>query len=273
MSMTRICDWVGVSRQAYYQQQKRTQTQAQINQAIVDQVKKIRHRHPRMGTRKLLHKLRPWLAENDYKLGRDRLFELLRHNDLLVVPKRRRPRTTWAGHWRCPNRLAQATLTGPHQAWVSDITYLQTEQGFCYLTLITDAFSRFIVGYSLSDNLTTDGPLAALHQAFKQRPAHAQHPALIHHSDHGSQFTDQRFRQQLDQHNALPSMGAVGDCYDNALAERMNGILKDEYGLDACFVDTAQLQQAVRQAVHLYNHDRPHLALNYHTPSDVHYLN
>lgn len=271
--METICQWLGVSRQAYYQHQRRQQEQAQIEKAICEQVRQLRQKHPRMGGRKLLHKLRPWLAVKGYKIGRDRFFELLGQHDLLVAVNRRQTRTTWAGHWRCDNLLAQATLTGPHQAWVSDITYLDTEQGFCYLTLITDAFSRFIVGYNVSTSLTTDGPLEALQQALRQRPSQARHTTLIHHSDRGSQFTDHRFRDRLRQHGAAPSMGAVGDCYDNALAERMNGILKLEYGLSARFKDLSQVRQAVREAVWLYNHERPHLALNYHTPYDIHHLN
>jgi len=273
VSLSEICAWVEISRQAYYQGQERQLSWQQVSAEIVAEVRQVRERHPRMGGRKLLHKLGPWLATKGYKIGRDRFFWLLREQGLLVSAKRRKTRTTWAGHWRCENRLAGLILTAPHQAWVSDITYIDTEQGFCYLTLITDAFSRYIVGYAVWENLTTDGPLAALAQALQQRPPQVSDTRLIHHSDRGSQFTDQRFRQHLHDHQADPSMGAVGDCYDNALAERMNGILKDEYYLDARFTDIAQVRQAVQQAVWLYNHDRPHLALDYQVPYHVHHLN
>ena len=270
MSVERICAWLGMSRQAWYQQRSRQQGRDIEAQAITAQVRKLRKNHPRMGGRKLLHRLQDWLVERGYNVGRDRFFALLRQFDLLVRSKRRRTRTTWAGAWRCENHLAQTTLTGPHQAYVSDITYIQTRRGFCYLTLITDAFSRFIVGYALSHRLTTDGPLRALRQALAGRPAMAQ--PLIHHSDRGVQFTDHRYRQVLADNNAISSMGAKGDCYDNALAERMNGIIKLEYGLDECFRNSHEVQQALRESVWLYNWERPHLALHYQTPAQIHSL-
>lgn len=270
MSIEQLCRWLGMSRQAWYQYRSRQQIKQVKEAAILTQVRKLRQNHTRMGGRKLLHRMRDWLVKQSYKLGRDRLFDLLRQAGLLVRPKRRRTRTTWAGAWRCKNHLASTTLTGPHQAWVSDITYLRTRHGFCYLTLITDAFSRYIVGYAVSNRLTTDGSLRALQQALVQRSALSQ--PLIHHSDRGVQFTDHRYRQFLADNNAISSMGAKGDCYDNALAERMNGILKLEYGLDGCFRHLADAQQAVRESVWLYNCERPHLSLQYQTPAQVHTL-
>lgn len=214
-----------------------------------------------------MHKLKA--TKKGYKPGRDRLFSLLRKHQLLVpLKKRRYARTTQAGWWRCENRLADFTPAAPDQAYVSDITYLDTEQGFVYLTLITDAFSRYIVGYALSDSLATDASLKALTQALTQRKSPKS--GLIHHSDRGVQFTDRRYRQRLTQAGAVCSMGAKGDCYDNAMAERMNGILKQEYGLDAYFRNIQQAEKAVLQSVWLYNHDRPHLSLNYQTPAEVH---
>ena len=259
-----------MSRQAYYQHQQRQQRGLGQAEAILNRVRAIRQRHPRLGCRKVLRRLQPWLAQQGYQIGRDRLFELLRAHDLLIRPKRRRPRTTWAGHWRCENLLVEATLTGPNQAYVSDITYLDTEHGFAYLTLITDAYSRFIVGHHVSDSLATDGSLLALEQALGQRSVEVG--PLIHHSDRGVQFTDQRYRDRLHQAGGCSSMGAKGDCYDNALAERMNGIIKLEYGLDGCFRDLDQVRRAVRESVWLYNHERPHLALNYRTPAEFHHL-
>ena len=270
MSVETICGWFGMSRQAWYQQQSRQEKREEEERRIVAQVRKLRHNHPRMGVRKLLHRLRGWLAEQGLKMGRDRLFALLRRFELLVRPKRRRTRTTWAGAWRCENHLEKATLTGPHQAYVSDITYIRTEHGFCYLTLITDAWSRCIVGYAVSNRLTTDGSLRALRQALVQRPEPGK--PLIHQSDRGVQFTDHRYRQLLSANNAVSSMGAKGDCYDNALAERMNGILKLEYGLDGIFRNRAEVEQAVRESVNLYNHERPHLSLDYQTPAQIHFL-
>ena len=258
-----------MSRQAWYQQHRRQQRRVNRTASILAQVQRIRQRHPRLGGRKLLHKLRPWLQRHSLRLGRDRWFGLLRQHDLLIHRRRRRRcRTTWAGHWRCDNRLVEAQLTGPHQAWVSDITYLETDQGFVYLTLITDAWSRFVVGHHVSPRLTTDGSLIALNQALIRRPVTAG--TFIHHSDRGVQFTDKRYRTRVRQAGGWSSMGAKGDCYDNALAERMNGILKLEYGLDGRFRDLAQARRAVRESIWLYNHERPHLALDYRTPAQAH---
>ena len=270
MTIAKICGWFGLSRQAYYQHCHRQQRRERQSEAIVAQVKQLRHRHPRLGCRKVLHRLQPWLAQHGYQIGRDRLFALLRVHKLLIRPKRRRPRTTWAGHWRCENLLANTTVSRPNQAYVSDITYIDTEHGYVYLTLITDAYSRFIVGHHVSDSLTTDGSLLALEQALAHRAATAE--PFIHHSDRGVQFTDRRYRERLRQAGGRSSMGATGDCYDNALAERMNGIIKLEYGLDGCFRDLDQVRRAVSESVWLYNHERPHLALNYRTPAHVHCL-
>lgn len=262
---------MGCSRQAYYQHQHRQQRRERQGALILAQVRAIRQRHPRLGTRKLLARLRPRLRAQGQRIGRDRLFALLRQHQLLIWPKRRRrPRTTWAGHWRCENLLEKATLTGPHQAYVSDITYIDTEQGFNYLTLITDAYSRYIVGYAVSDSLATAGSLQALNRALAHPPAGCG--PFIHHSDRGTQFTDRLYRGRLKRRGGRSSMGARGDCYDNALAERMNGILKLEYGLDSRFRSIDQLRRAVRESVWLYNHERPHLALNYRTPAEVHSL-
>jgi len=263
-----ICGWLGLSRQAWSQQRRRQSQRVDQTVVILAQVRRVRQRHPRLGGRKLLHNLRPWLQQQSLRLGRDRWFGLLRQHELLVNRRRRRCRTTWAGHWRCDNRLAEAHLTGPHQAYVSDITYLETDRGFVYLTLLTDAWSRYIVGHHVSPRLTTAGSLTALQQVLARRPATTG--AFIHHSDWGVQFTDKRYRARVRQAGGYSSMGAKGDCYDNALAERMNGILKLEYGLDGRFRDLAQARRAVRESIWLYNHERPHLALGYRTPAQVH---
>ena len=262
--------WVGVTRQAAYEHRQRRSKREAEAEAIVVQVQKIRQRHPRMGTRKLLQQLRPWLKAHGLKIGRDCLFDLLRARGLLLKPPRRRRRTTWPGQWRCRNLLAEATITRPNQAWVSDITYVETEEGFRYLSLVTDVYSRRIMGYDLSDSLAVEGTIRALRQAIRQAKYQVQD--VIHHSDHGIQYTCHAFRQHLEKRGMRPSMGEVGNCYDNALAERVNGILKLEYGLDHLFVSAKQAKRAVREAVWLYNYDRPHLALNFQKPHDV-YIN
>lgn len=235
----------------------------------MEMVQAIRYHHPRMGTRKLLVKLHRQLAAREIPLGRDALFDLLRRHDLLVSPKRRQTRTTRAGLWRCPNLLPELTLTGPRQLWVGDITYLTFEGGFAYLALLTDAFSRFIVGFDLSLSLAVEGCLRALNRALPHTPGSLA--GLVHHSDHGVQYTAHAYRDRLAVHHIRPSMGEVGNCYENALAERMNGILKLEYGLDGLFVDLEQMTVATTQAIALYNYDRPHLALDYRVPAEVHF--
>ena len=151
-----------------------------------------------------------------------------------------------------------------------DLTYILTEKGFVYLALVTDLYSRRIMGYDLSLSLSVEGAARAVQMAITQ----AGHPwdGLIHHSDHGVQYTSEPYRALLGRHHIRSSMGEVGNCYDNAVAERVNGILKLEYGLAETFVDLAQAQRAVEQAVWLYNHERPHLALNYQKPYQV-YVN
>ena len=268
VTMDEICAVMGISRQAHYQQQTRDKNRLAQEAQILEMVRTIRRRHPRMGGRKLLHECQPQLAQKGLSIGRDRFFDLLAQYDMLVPHKRQKRRTTWSGLWRCPNRLADLTQTQPGQAWVCDLTYLETEVGFCYLALITDAFSRFIVGFDVSTSLAVEGALAALNQATAQ----AIHPltGLIHHSDHGIQYTCHAYRNCLAEAHILSSLGQVGNCYDNAMAERVNGILKLEYGLGERLIDFQHAQLLAQQAIWLYNHERPHLALHYYKPVDVH---
>lgn len=233
-------------------------------------VQGIRQRHPRLGGRKLHHELKAAMAALDIRRGRDAFFDLLRDRDLLVPAQRSRRRTTRSGWWRCPNLLADLTLVRVHQAWVGDITYLTTQQGFVYLALLTDPFSRFIVGADLSSSLAAAGCLRALNQAIAHAAGHNL-KGLIHHSDHGVQYTAWPYCDRLHSVGIRSSMGHVGNCYENALAERVIGILKCEYGLDALFVDVTQARQAVREAIWLYNYDRPHLSLGFRKPADIHF--
>ena len=155
------------------------------------------------------------------------------------------------------------------ELWVGDITYITLEAAFAYLVLLTDAFSRFIVGFDLSTSLAVEGCQRALRNALHQAPGSLA--GLVHHSDHGVQYTAHAYRLMLTQHRIISSMGEVGNCYENALAERMHGILKLEYGLDRLFVNLNQARKSTEQAIHLYNYDRPHLALDYFVPAEVHF--
>ncbi|MEZ4769407.1 MAG: IS3 family transposase [Caldilineales bacterium] len=269
VSKQAACGWFGISRQAYYQARYRRMQRAAEDHLLLELVQGIRQRHPRMGGRKLFHELQEAMAALDIARGRDAFFDLLRQHDLLVPSKRSRRRTTRSGLWRCPNRLIDLDIVRTHQVWVADITYLTTEQGFVYLALLTDAFSRFIVGYDLSSSLVAEGALRALDQAIASTPDHVLN-GLIHHSDHGVQYTAWPYWDRLQSLGILSSMGAVGNCYDNALAERVIGILKNEYALDDLFVDARHALTAVKEAIWLYNYERPHLSLRYRKPAQVH---
>jgi transposase InsO family protein len=266
--MDAICGWCGITRQAHYQKLRRQQKREKIEEMILAKVQTIRQRHPRMGGRKLLRKLGPELDHEGISLGRDRFFDLLGRHDLLVSPPRQRRKTTRSGIWRSPNLLKDLPIITVQQVWVGDITYLQTEAGFCYLFLLTDAYSRYIVGYDLSTSLAVEGASRALEIAIDQ----ASFPlrGLIHHTDHGIQYACRIYRERLEELGILSSMGEVGNCYENALAERMNGILKQEYGLDDLFTDFAQAKRAVWEAIWLYNFERPHLSLDYEIPARMH---
>lgn len=267
--MTVICGWYGISRQAHYQQMRRDGVRTAQEQQVLELVCQKRQKHPRLGTRKLLHELRTTLTALGIGLGRDRLFDLLRRAGLLIGRRRNRRRTTWSGAWHSPNLLQEVTVTAPNQAWVSDITYVETEQRFGYLCLVMDLYSRYILGYDFCDSLAVEGAQRALAMAVAQVGGATADTIL--HSDHGIQYTCHAFRQDLDGHLMRSSMGQVGNCYENAHAERLNGILKQEYALGQRFVDLAQAQRAVQEAVWLYNHERPHLSLRYHKPVHVHF--
>ena len=267
--------WFYVSRQAYYQALKRKHLKDAENQLVVELVQGIRRKHPRMGGRKMHDKLRSPMASLGILRGRDSFFDILRHHDLLVKPKRSGHRTTYPGFLRFPNLIQDLEITHPNQVWVSDITYITTEEGFVYLALITDLYSRFIVGYDISSSLAVEGAQRALEKATQMALKNTEKKdlaGLIHHSDHGVQYTAYAYQDQLKDFSMKASMGEVGNCYDNAVAERVNGILKNEYNLDALFLNLPHAQQAVQEIVWIYNYDRPHLSLDMATPADFYIL-
>lgn len=266
--MDQICAQFGITRQAHYQQAQRTRQRQEEEALILEMVRQVRCIHPRLGTRKLLVNIKPMLAAAGLQIGRDRLFSLLRERDMLVQPKKAFRRTTIPGIWRTPNLLPGLTIAQPNQVWVGDITYLEVElEGFAYLFLLMDLYSRFIVGWQVATSLAAVGAVASLQMALQQLPKRVK-PA-IHHSDHGSQYTSRPYMDILLQNEIRPSMGTVGNCYDNIFAERVIGTLKSEYALDACFSNLHQLVPAVKQAIHSYNTDRPHLSLKMAVPREV----
>lgn len=230
----------------------------------------VREAQPRVGTRKLqVH-----LAHAGLAVGRDQLFTWLREEHALVPRKRRGTFTTYARHGYAvaPNRLKDAAITGPGQAVVSDITYLRLAgDRFAYLFLTTDVHARHIVGWHLSRDLSHHGALHALHHALETLRTRGPVAGLLHHSDRGSQYCCHEFLRALTTAHVLPSMTDANHCYQNAIAERVNGILKDEFDLDAVFPSFAAAHDAVAQAVHRYNALRLHGSLDMQTPAQVFY--
>lgn len=269
ISVSELCDRVDMSRQNYYAA-RRLRQRRQVDEALIlELVRRERRVQPRLGGRKLLHLLQGDLEEADVEVGRDRFFELLAEHDLLVAPKPGTPHTTNSRH--ClpvfHNLFAGMTLKAPNEAWVSDLTYIRTDAGFLFAALITDAYSRKIVGAHIGDSLEAEGCLLALDQALSELPE-GQHP--MHHSDRGCQYCCHEYVERLQAWGLPISMTEVMHCYENALAERVNGILKQEYEMDRQFRTKVQAKAAFEQAVWLYNHRRPHLRLNFRFPADVH---
>lgn len=236
---------------------------------IVQMVQGVRARMPRIGGKKLYFMLKEDLMKLDKKTGRDKFFNILRDNELLVQRKRNYARTTDSYHrFNVYNNLLKSRLLSrSNECWVADITYLRTMRGFVYLFLLTDAFSRKIVGWSLSHSLSIEGGIEALKMALKQRGKSLN---LIHHSDRGIQYCSKEYVALLKENGIDISMTEENHCYENSLAERVNGILKDEFLLDETFKDSSLCAQAVKEAVSIYNYERPHLSLNYKTPQTVH---
>jgi transposase InsO family protein len=269
VTISMLCEKVCMSRQNYYKGKRMRKTRTINDELIVSLVRQERALQPRLGGRKLYYLLKPKLEEEGVLIGRDRFFALLARNDLLLEPLPKAPRTTNSRH-TLPifrNLLATEQLDRSNQGWVSDITYIRTDEGFIYLSLIMDAWSRKIVGYHAADTLETEGCLKALEKALIELPV-GSYP--IHHSDRGSQYCSHLYTQKLMEHGLKISMTEVLHCYENAQAERVNGILKQEYGLGKSFRNKSQALISVDQAIKLYNTRRPHLSLNYRTPEEVH---
>lgn len=259
-----------MSRQNYYARRRQRQRRNAEGGLVVALVRRERQQQPRLGVRKLHHLLKRELQEAGVRLGRDRLFEELRKHDLLIEPLRAQfPHTTQSYH-NLPvfrNRAKETVVERAHQLWVSDLTYLRTREGYLYLALITDVYSRKIVGSHAGDNLEATGCVRALEEALEQLPAAAK---PLHHSDRGTQYCCHEYVNRLQDHGLGISMTESNHCAENALAERMNGILKQEYGLGAEFATKADARRAVQQGIGLYNTKRPHSALGYRMPEEVH---
>jgi Transposase and inactivated derivatives len=258
---------MGLTRQAYHQKKRREERKRREKEKVLFLVRMIRRDHTRMGGRKLLVKLQPFLRQEGIRLGRDRLYMWLREEDLLVPARRSRIRTTQPGSQAFSNLLEGYLISGPDDAWVADITYLPVDGEYRYLFVVMDVYSRKIVGWQLGSHLGAEYALDALRMAVEQ--ACVKRGGTVHHSDHGVQYTCRRYREYLEAHGIKASMGKKGYVYHNAYVERVIGTLKEEYGLGKGFPDVSSLRRAVEETIWLYNTDRPHQALGYATPEDV----
>jgi putative transposase len=268
VSVSNLCACFHLTRDAYYKYLKRFNKRKLLEKKVIELVERERVEQPRVGVRKLYEALQNTFEVQGLKVGRDCLFDILRQHDMLVKRKKSSCKTTDSYHHfhKYSNLIKGIEITRPNQVWVSDITYIRTVKGFCYLALITDVYSRKIVGYDISDSLELSGCLRALKRALKTvRPA----VGLIHHSDRGAQYCSHQYVGELKKRKIQISMTEENHCYENAIAERVNGILKDEFYLDQCFFTTGHASRATKNAIQIYNGKRLHLSLDYKTPNMV----
>lgn len=238
---------------------------------VLTEVALIRKELPKVGTRKLQYLLKDFFLQHGIKMGRDALFLLLMEEGLLVKKRKRKVSTTNSRHRfrKYPNLVRELELVRSEQLWVCDITYIALQKSFCYLSLITDAYSKKIVGYNLEATLETEGCLKALAMALSTRSRSAKQ-ALIHHSDRGIQYCSNAYVQLLLASHISISMTEKSDPYENAIAERINGILKHEFNLGKTFQNIYQAACVVQESINLYNSKRPHSSISYLTPDKVH---
>jgi transposase InsO family protein len=263
-----MCRMLGMSRQSLYQAERRWSARGEQMRQVKGLVMGVRRELPRVGTRKLHYLLREEFAAKDLKVGRDRLFSYLRAQHLLVRPRKNYTKTTNSKHWlkKHPNLLLGRKAGRAEEVFVSDITYVKSRERTHYLSLVTDAFSRRIMGYHLSDDLSAENVVEALKMAARNR---LSDQPLIHHSDRGLQYASAIYQNELRRHGITPSMTDGYDCYQNALAERVNGILKQEFLSEKCNTGK-ELELLIEQSIDTYNRKRPHLSLAMKTPDEIH---
>ena len=263
--MNTVCNFFGHTRQAFYKRQQGAIKTFIQEQQIIAEVHRIRSKQPKVGGRKLLKDIQ----NLGFNVGRDRLFDILRKHHMLVKRKKYGPRTTYSNHWlqKHTNLVKGVQLTGPNQVFVSDITYLRVSGSFAYLSLVTDAWSRKIVGWDISSSLCVKGAIRALKMALKNVP---QPEGLIHHSDRCIQYCCKEYFRVLNNHHVFVSMTEENHCYENAIAERVNGILKDEFCLNQSLSSLKIAKELVRESIHIYNHYRRHMSLDYEIPAVMH---
>lgn len=258
----------GISRQALYQGKQRAKKREEELSKIRPLIVAKRMRMPRLGTRKLYHLLADQFDRLGVKLGRDGLFDYLREQKMLIRPLKSYTKTTHSKHWlkKHPNLLRDLVPSRMEEVFVSDITYVRSRERTHYLSLVTDAFSRKIMGYHLSDDMSAGNVVKALQMAIKNRKTTWP---LIHHSDRGLQYCSTLYQEKLTSSQIKPSMTDGYDCYQNALAERINGILKQEFLLETCNTGK-ELECLIKESINIFNKERPHLSLNMNTPNEIH---
>jgi putative transposase len=265
------CQVFGVDRQVYYRAVHRSRQKRDVAGQVVTMVNGVRRTLPRIGSKKLYYLLTDELKK--LKVGRDKFIAILRANHLLIRPKRRFHVTTNSYHRfrKHKNRLLDLTINRPEQVWVADITYIGSNTKPCYLSLITDAYSKKVMGYFVATDLTTRSSVNALKMALKQRVN--KKLGLIHHSDRGIQYCADLYQQVLLKNNIQCSMTQDSDPYENAVAERINGILKQEFMIDTVGEDLRLIRKVVRESIEVYNQQRPHYSNHFLTPDQMHQQN
>jgi putative transposase len=273
IAIQRLCKLFGKSRHAFYDHQWRKQDDFLKEELILQLVLEIRQSLPKIGTRKLHYMINQKLIEHRLEAGRDYLFDLLTKHKLLIRNRRRTIITTHSRHWmrKYCNLITELQVIGPEQLWVSDITYIRLVNGFAYLSLITDAYSHKVVGYNLRKDLAAEGCLNALQMALINR-SHL-HQQLIHHSDRGCQYCCKEYVDLLSANNIAISMTNNGDPYENAIAERINGIIKSEFNLYSTQLGFEETSTLIQKTIDTYNQLRPHASCDYLTPNQAHQKN
>jgi putative transposase len=271
LSLALLCQLFGVTRQAYYEAAGQEHKTSIAHMIVLTLVRDLRAKIPMLGTRKILFVLAEEFTNHKIKMGRDQLFDLLRFHGLLMRRRKRLVKTTDSQHWlkKYPNLIETIVLSGAEQLWVSDITYIRTLQGFSYLSLITDAYSRKIVGYHLFDTLEAYGPLEALRMAVTTRLQTTLF-ILIHHSDRGVQYCSSEYVNILQNEKIAISMTQSGSPYENALAERVNGTIKNDFFPKHIYRNHFEAKKAIEKIIAIYNQLRPHASIDYLTPDQAH---
>jgi putative transposase len=270
VGIERICGLFGKTRQAWYEETWEAPRLMTENAIVLDLIAMFRRQMPRIGTRKLFYLLAGPLKIHNIKMGRDKLFKLMNNHGLLLKRRRRSTKTTYSQHWlrKYPNLIRFKKVTAAEMIWVSDITYIRVGKGFSYLSIITDLYSKKIIGYYLNRSLNAEGCLEALRMALINRQGKPY--GLIHHSDRGTQYCSKEYTELLTQNGIDISMTENGDPYENAVAERVNGILKTEFSIDIIYKSYYQASKSIDDIIRIYNDVRPHASCDYLTPAEAH---